>query len=98
MTGDLNIHHARWLRFSFGNTLQGTDLRLPAENLGLQQLVREPTRNEYLLDLYLTDVTGTKIEVGVQIADRRLRLGGIPRSKIKTLQIKKQRFNLKRAD
>ena len=27
LSGDLNVHHARWLRFSNGNTVQGSDLK-----------------------------------------------------------------------
>ena len=69
LTGDLNIHHARWLRHSNGNSIQGADLRVVCENFGLQQLVQEPTCYEYLLDLFLTDVAGSKVRVGPSIAD-----------------------------
>ena len=51
LAGDLNIHHAKWLRHSNGNSVQGADLRALCDNLGLQQIVREPTRQQYLLDL-----------------------------------------------
>ena len=49
LTGDLNIHHARWLRYSNGNSVEGAELKVFADNLGLLQLVREPTREQYLL-------------------------------------------------
>ena len=64
----------------------------------MQQLVREPTRGQYLLDLYLTDVVGTKVEVGPTIADHKFILARVPLPEVKTLQVKKERFDLKRAD
>ena len=36
LTGDLNVHHSKWLRFSNGNTAVGADLRIISENFGLQ--------------------------------------------------------------
>ena len=32
VTGDLNIHHARWLRHSNGNSIQGADLKVVCDN------------------------------------------------------------------
>ena len=58
LSGDLNIQHARWLRHSNGNSIQAAELKALCDNLGLQQLVGEPTRQQYLLDLYLSDVFG----------------------------------------
>ena len=39
LSGDLNIHHARWLRHSNGNSIQGADLKTFCNNLGLQVFV-----------------------------------------------------------
>ena len=64
----------------------------------MQQLICEPTRGQYLLDLYLTDVADTKTEVGFQIADHKMVIAKIPLPEIKSLEIVKERFNLKRAD
>ena len=97
-TGDLNIHHAKWLRHSNGNTVQGADLKIVCDNFGLQQMVREPTRNQYLLDLYLTDVPGTKMTVGPSIADHCFLLASVPLPEITTLHMTRQRFNIARAD
>ena len=93
----MNIHHARWLRHSNGNSIQGADLKALCDNLGLQQLVGEPTRQQYLLDLYLSDVSGTKIKVGPYIADHRLFVASVPFPEVTTLHIKRERFNLHRA-
>ena len=41
---------------NIGFTIQGSDLRSVCDNLGLLQLTREPTRQQYLLDLVLSDV------------------------------------------
>jgi len=98
LSGDLNVHHARWLRFSNGNTVQGSDLKTVCDNLGLQQLVNEPTRQEYLLDLYLTDVAGTKVRVGSYVADHKYLIATVPMPEVTTLSIKRERFNLLRAD
>ena len=35
LIGDLNIHHARWLRFSNGNTTEGEVLKTICEENGL---------------------------------------------------------------
>ena len=39
LSGDLNIHHIKWLRFSNGNSQQGADLEAVCDQFGLQQLV-----------------------------------------------------------
>ena len=56
VAGDLNVHHRKWLRFSNDNTTVGTDLKAFSDYFGLWQAAREPTRNQYLLDLVSTDV------------------------------------------
>ena len=98
LTGDFNIHHARWLRHSNGNSIQGADLKIVSENFGLQQLVREPTRNEYLLDLFLTDVAGAKVCVGPCIADHNFLLASVPMPEITDLHFVRSRFNISRVN
>ena len=36
---------------------------------GLKQIVREPTRDKYLLDLVITDVPGATTSVGGKVRD-----------------------------
>ena len=59
VVGDLNVHQRKWLRFSSNDTPEGSLLYNITVEEGLQQVVKEPTRNEYLLDLVLTDIPGT---------------------------------------
>ena len=47
--GDLNIHHASWLRFSNGESPKGRLLKEVCDSHGLRQLVTRPTRGDYLL-------------------------------------------------
>jgi len=62
----------------------------------LQQLVREPTRYEYLLDLFLTDVAGAKVRVGPIIADHNFLLASNPLQEISDLQFSRSRFSISR--
>ena len=55
--GDMNVHQGKWLHFSRrARTLEGDRLQEIASEYDLRQMVRNPTRNEYLLDLLLTDI------------------------------------------
>ena len=76
----------------------GADLKDVCENFGLQQLVREPTCYEYLLDLFLTDVAGAKVRVGPSIADHNFLLASIPLPEISDLQFSRSRFNISRVN
>ena len=73
VTGDLNIHHRKWLRFSNANTAAGRMLQQICEHANLCQLVNAPTRKEYLLDLVITDlVTLMHVDVSAPIADHSM--------------------------
>ena len=41
------------------------------DELGLRQTVRAPIRNEYLLDLYFTDMHNAKVSIEPSIADHK---------------------------
>ena len=49
--GDLNSHHRKWLKYSNRNSLEGQVLCAVCKELGMTQLVHEPTRRDHLLDL-----------------------------------------------
>ena len=70
--GDLNVHNKRWLRHASANTTEGAALKQACDEAGLTQKVRKPTRNEHLLDLVLTNITGTTTKVAPRIADHKL--------------------------
>ena len=55
--GDLNCHHARWLYHSNGVSTEGRALERLRLSNGFQEFVRKPTREKYLLDLVLTDMS-----------------------------------------
>ena len=67
--GDCNIHHAKWLRYSNGNSAEGELMKRICDEHSLKQLVTKPTRGDYLLDLALSDLEKCKIEVVDRIAD-----------------------------
>ena len=67
--GDLNIHHKRWLKHSREDSKIGAEMKTLCDFHGLFQIVREPTRNEYLLDLVCTDIVGASATVLPYIAD-----------------------------
>ena len=70
---DMNIHHASWLRFLSGCSAEGQALRNICDDAGLLQKVREPTRNQYLLDLVLTDLSESlRVEVLPAITGHKL--------------------------
>jgi hypothetical protein len=72
IVGDMNIHHKKWLWRSSRNSAEGDELLRFCTDAGLQQLVREPTRDQYLLDLVLSDVVAMKCKVLPKIADHCL--------------------------
>ena len=70
LMGDFNIHHRKWLRFSSGNTALGETLKGICDDFTLNQLVSEPTRQQYLLDLVLSDLP-LHVKVLPMIADHK---------------------------
>ena len=71
--GNLNVHSAKWLRHSSGETVEANRLRAVCEELGLKQRVTAPTRkdisgSDYLLDLVLAEFDVDTI-VGGKIRD-----------------------------
>ena len=69
MIGDIKIHHKKWLRRSNRNSAEGVLLHNFCGETGMQQLVHEATRGDYLLDLAITDVEDAKVKVLPKIAD-----------------------------
>ena len=69
IVGDLNVHHASWLRFSRGDTPRDRHLKDVCNSFGIRQLVSQPTREEYLLDLCLSSSSCSKVRITCKIAD-----------------------------
>ena len=78
VAGDLNIHHLPWLLFSNGSTIEGDLMKNMCDDLGLRQIVRAPTRNQYLLDLCLTDMEGVKVSIEPSISDHSALMIRVP--------------------
>ena len=70
--GDMNVHHIRWLYYSNGISPEGRRLKDIADDFDLRQMVREPTRGEYLLDLVLSDLEECTAKVHAKIADHSM--------------------------
>ena len=73
-------------------------MRLICENYNLHQLVTEPTREQYLLDLYLTDIAGSVVIMGSKIADHKMVIADISLLEPQALTIKRKRFDTRRAN
>ena len=65
------MHHKRWLRFSREDTRIGSELKKICDFYGLSQLVKEPTRKEYLLDLKISDISDASVQILPSIADHK---------------------------
>ena len=96
--GDLNVHHKGWLRYSSRNSAEGTALRDFCNEMGLQQLVKSPTRKEYLLDLVLSDVGGILCKVLPRIADHELVLTTLALSAPKSNMLPREVWQFATAD
>ena len=69
--GDLNVHSKRWLVHSARESAEGQLMAETSRRLGLRQLVRQPTRDKYLLDIVLTDVPDCKASTHAAVADHK---------------------------
>ncbi len=76
--GDINVHNRQWLKHSSHNSAEGIALRDACGNMGLQQKVTKPTREEHLLDLVLTNLPGAKAQTMPSIADHKLVMAELP--------------------
>ena len=66
--------------------------------MGLRQLVREPTRDNHLLDLVMTDVEGVGHEVGPKVADHNYVVASVEANVPKTVAVERTVWNYNRAD
>jgi len=73
LVGDVNIHHKKWLKYSRENSTLGERLWGICRETGLKQCVRDPTRQKYLLDLVMSDVSEwLKVQVLPELSDHRV--------------------------
>ena len=69
LLGDINVHHKRWLRWSAWNSAEVGTLMELCGRAGLRQMVKGPTRGEYLIDLVITDVEQITCKILQKMAD-----------------------------
>ena len=74
------------------------DLKSFCDHFGMFQLIREPTRYEYLLDLVLTDVCKCTVKVLPRIADHNPLLVKLPITEILETTISREVWMLADAD
>ncbi len=72
VVGDLNVHNKSWLHHSSRDSKEGKALEAACHELGLRQIVSEPTRETNLLDLVMTDIPNAKATVLPRISDHSL--------------------------
>jgi len=98
LVGDLNIHHKKWLKYSSCDTRIGSEMKTLCDFHGFAQLVKEPTRQEYLLDLAISDIAGAKASVLSYIADHKAVRIDVPIPVIKEVFTERTVWNLKTAN
>ena len=69
--GDLNVHSTRWLVHSAPESAERRLMAETSRRLGFRQLVKQPTRGKYLLDVALTDVSDCKATPHSAVADHK---------------------------
>ena len=92
------MHSIRWLRHSARESVEGRTLFEVASRLGLQQKVKEPTRNQYILDLVITDVTDCTAKTVAAVADHRGVLTTVKFKVPETASHQREVWNFKEAD
>ena len=76
--GVLNVHHMSWLEYSSGDIPRGRKLLDACSSHGLNEMVGQPTRGDYLLDLVLCSHVGAKVQLGAMPADHASLLIKVP--------------------
>ena len=98
LVGDLNVHSKRWLKFSTGETPEGTALQELCADFGFVEKVKKPTRKENLLDLVLTNLEDAKCTVEPRVADHNLVVASfslpVPREEL----VERRVWNFAKAD
>ena len=92
------MHQKSWLKFSDGDTPEGRLLQDICATDGLRQIVKEPTRNDNLLDLVVTDVPSATATVGGKIQDHKYVLLKLNLSVQESVQVNRTVWNFQSAD
>ena len=76
----------------------GSEMKMLCDFHGVAQLVKEPTRQEYLLDLAISNIAGAKASVLTYIADHKAVRIDVPIPVIKEVFTERTVWNLKTAN
>ena len=99
LVGDLNVHHTRWLRHSSGVSVEGTSLYRFCTTNGLKQFVRDPThRAGHTLDLVITDLQPSSVEILHAISDHNMILASFDVGIPETLAVTRKVWDYREAD
>ncbi len=97
--GDMNVHETSWRKCSDGTSIEGRELRDLCAQRGLEQYVEKPTRNDYLLDLVLSDLGSlVKASVVPKIADHEGVFGSLTCPLPEVRRIQREVFVYSKAD
>ena len=97
VTGDLNIHHKEWLKYSSHTTKDGEFMYQMAKKHQLKQHVKEPTRGDHLLDLFLSSAHGASAHALPKVADHAAVLVSIVFSYSRPTMVHREVWDYKRA-
>ena len=97
IAGDMNIHHKKWLKFSNADTPYGSMLKSICDEFDLHQHVKAPTRQQYLLDLCLSDIDRISVKTEAQVADHKALHISVPLEVPKTINIPRYVWKFKAA-
>lgn len=98
VVGDMNVHNASWLVHSNGSSAEGRRLYDVCSVKNFRQCVREPTRNEYLLDLVLTEIGACKCNVLPNVSDHNMVLATLQQEICKNVSFTRKVWHYDRAD
>ena len=98
LVGDFNVHHRKWLRFSNGNTQVGEMMHSICQEFALRQHVQEPTREQYLLDLVLSDLPQTSVKLSHMLADHKAVLVTMPLAASGTNDLQRRGWDFSKAN
>ena len=73
-------------------------MKVLCDSFGLLQLVKEPTREQYLLDLFISDVPECRITVQPYIADHKAVLAEVPMPQVSQKTVCRYSWKLNEAD
>ncbi len=100
VVGDMNVHNPSWLRWSSGDSREGSELENVCALNGLEQFVKGPTRGDSLLDLVLADFeSGLKTEItpGIHDDDHRGVLTTVNVTVPESEPVRRKVYNFKQA-